>query len=83
MFDLSALCPITLGVFIDRRSMTQSTVSRVAVAVNAKIGTDLGKIFLSAPISANSLRKVSPLKYNKQQHGKIHIMLKGQLHTII
>ena len=54
MFERSELTPIMVGSFMDSRSIIQSTVSFVAVAVKASTFTDLGIILRNVPISANA-----------------------------
>ena len=52
--------PIIAGFSNERHSSTQSKVSLVAVAVKAKIFTELGIRLRMLPIYANVLRKSFP-----------------------
>ena len=61
MFDQSTSSPVLVVSFIDNRSMIQSTVSCVAVAVNANTWADLGKMLLKVSISEKALQNASPL----------------------
>ena len=61
IFERSILSPMTVMSFIDNLSITQSAVCFVAVAVSAKICTDLGKMLLKVPISEKAFRNASPL----------------------
>ena len=63
-----------MGFDIASRSLTASSVTQVAVAVNAIIFTLLGKILLNSPSEANAMQNSSPLhtiaigKYQRLNH---------------